>query len=48
MEKILRRVLMMPCEVLLRAHLGSSRSIDLLDSGRGRVGGVGDELWKLR
>ena len=40
-EKILSRVLMMPCAVFLRAHLRSTRSIDLLGSGRGRVDVLG-------
>ena len=43
-EKILRRVLMMPCAVFLRSHLRSARSIALLGSGRGRVGGIWDAL----
>ena len=43
-ENILRRVLMMPCAVFLRSHLGSARSIAMLGSGRGRVDGLGGVL----
>ena len=35
---------MLPWEMLLIDHLRKTRSIDLLDSGRVRVGGLGDEL----
>ena len=38
---IIRRFLMIPCEAFLRAHLSNNRSIDMLGSGRGRVGGIG-------
>ena len=41
---ILRRVLMIPCEILLMYHLSNTRSIDLLGSGRGKVGGLGGSL----
>ena len=43
-ENILTRVLMMLCEVFLRAHLRIARSISLLVSGRGRVDGLGGAL----
>ena len=43
-ENLLRRVLMIPRAVFLRAYLRITRSIYLLDSGRGRVDGPGDEL----
>ena len=35
---------MMPCEMILRAHLGNIRSITLLGSVRGIFGGLGGEL----
>ena len=35
---------MIPCEMFLRDHLRNTRRIALLGSGRGRVGGLGDEL----
>ena len=35
---------MMKWEVSLRAHLRNSRIISLIVIGRGRVGGLGDEL----
>ena len=38
---------MIPCEIFLKDHLWSSSSISLLVIGRGRVGGLGDELLKL-
>ena len=41
---IFRGVLMIPCEMLWRYHLINVRSIYLLGSGRGRVGGLGDEI----
>ena len=43
-ENILRRVLIITWLVLLRGKLMSRRSIDLLDSDRGRVDGLGDQL----
>ena len=43
-KKIIRRVLMMSCVVLLKSHLRIARSIALLVSGRGRVDGLGDAL----
>ena len=43
-EKILRRVLMMPCEMFLREHLSNTRIIDLIGNVRGRVDGLGDTL----
>ena len=43
-ENILRRVIMIPCAVFFRAHLRSARSIALLDSVRGRVGGLVDAI----
>ena len=43
-KEILRRVLMVPCEMLLGDHLSNTRSIALLGSGRVRVGGLGDAL----
>ena len=46
-ENILRRVLVMPFEVLLRDQLGGTRSIVLLISGRGRVDVLGDSLWQF-
>ena len=41
---ILGRVLIIPCEILLRDQLRNTRSIDLLVSGRGRVDGLEDAL----
>ena len=41
---ILKRVIMIPCEILLRSHLRNTRIIALLDIGRVRVGGLGDVL----
>ena len=35
---VLRRVLMIPCEMFLRYHLSSTRIVSLIGSGRGRVG----------
>ena len=35
---------MMSCEVFLRSPLRNTRSIATLDSGRGRVGGLGGAL----
>ena len=35
---------MNPCEIFLRDHLSNTRSIALLGSVRGRVGGLGDAL----
>ena len=35
---------MMLCAVFLRAYLISSSSIDLIESGRGRVDGLGGAL----
>ena len=43
-ENILRRVLMIPRTVFLRALLRIFRSIDLIGSGGGRVDGLGDAL----
>ena len=43
-DNILRRVLMMPCSVLLRSHLRSASSITLLCSVRIRVDGFGEEI----
>ena len=43
-ENILSRILMMLCVVLLRSHLRSSRSINMLGSGMGRVDGLGYAL----
>ena len=43
-DMILRRVLMIPCEILFREHLRNISSIALLGSGRGRVGCPGDSL----
>ena len=36
---------MMPCVVFLRDHIRRSRSVVLIDSGRGIVDGLGDALW---
>ena len=47
-KKILRRLLMMPCWVFLRSHLRNARRIAILDSGRSRVGGLGNSLLQLR
>ena len=41
---ILRRVLMIPCETLLRTNSRNESGIDLLVSGRGRFGGLEDKL----
>ena len=46
-DMTLRRVVMIPCEMFLRYHLRSTRSIALLESGRGRVDGLMDTLFKL-
>ena len=46
-ENILRRVLVISCEVLLRAHLRSANIIALIGSGRVRVDGLGDEIWQF-
>ena len=43
-KNILRRVLMMQCEMFLRSHLRNTRRIDMIDSGRGRFGGLWDEF----
>ena len=43
-DMILRRVLMIPCGVLLRSHLRNKRRIYVLGSGRGRVDGLGKAL----
>ena len=42
--KIIRRVLMIPCEMFLKDHLRNTRSIALLDSVRVRIGGLRDEI----
>ena len=42
--KILSGLLLIPCTVFLRAHVSSVRSIDVLESGRGRVDGLGDAI----
>ena len=44
---ILRRVLMVPFEVLFRDHLRGIRRIALLVSGRVIFDGLGGALWKL-
>ena len=41
---ILKKVLMISCEVFLRDHLRNTRSIALIGSSRGRVGDIGDAL----
>ena len=41
---VLRRVLIITCEMLLRDHLRNINSTALFGSGRGIVGGLGDEL----
>ena len=46
-ENILTRVLMMLCEVFLRAHLSNSVNIYMLGSGRSRVCGLGDALFTI-
>ena len=43
-ENILRRFLMIPCAVLLRAHLKRASSIALVYSGRVRFDVLGDAL----
>ena len=43
-ENILRRVLVMPCSVLLMDHLMSGRRIVMIGNGRGGVDGLGDVL----
>ena len=43
-DMIIRRVLMMPCEMFLRNHLRNTRIIVILDSVRGIYGGLGDVL----
>ena len=42
---ILRRVLMIPCEVLLSAYFRNARSIPMLGSGLGIVDVLGDTLY---
>ena len=44
---ILRRVIMIPCEMFFWDHLRNTRIISLIGSGRGRVGGLGDVLLQL-
>ena len=41
---ILRRVLMIPCDIFLRAHLRNTRRIDILGSGSGIFDELGDSL----
>ena len=41
---ILRKFLMIPCEMFLRYHLRNTRIIALLGSGRGRVGDLRDTI----
>ena len=41
---ILRRFLVIPCEIFLRDHLINTRIISLFGSGGGRFGGLGDVL----
>ena len=41
---ILRRVIMIPCDILLKDQLANTRIIDLLLSGRDRVDGLGGEI----
>ena len=36
--------LMMPCNMLLSAHMRNIRSIDLLGRGKGRVSGLRDAI----
>ena len=43
-DMTLRRVLMNPCEMFLRAYLRCTRIIALIVSGRGRVDGRGDAI----
>ena len=40
-DTTLRRVIMIPCGILLRSHFRSTKSIDILGSGRGRADGCG-------
>ena len=46
-KMILRRVLMITCEMFLRDHLMNTRIIYLLGSGGGIFGGLGDALLQL-
>ena len=46
-DMILRKVLIIPCEMLLRALLKNTRSIPLLGSGRGIFDGCRYSLWQL-
>ena len=41
---IIKRVIMIPCEILLKSHLVNTRIISLLGSGRDRVYGLGDVI----
>ena len=44
---ILRKLLMITCGMLFRAHKRNTRIIDMLGSGRVKVNGLGYDLWKL-
>ena len=44
---ILRRILIIQYEMILRDYLRNTRSIDILGSNRGRVDDLGDELFQL-
>ena len=41
---ILRRVIMITCDILLKYQLANTRIIDLLVSGRDIVDGLGDKI----
>ena len=43
-DKTLSIIVMIACEILLRAHLRITRSISMLDNSRGRVDSRGDAL----
>ena len=46
-DMVLRRYLMMQCEMFLISHLRNTSRIAMLVSGRVRVGDLGDVLFKL-
>ena len=46
-DMILRRVLIISCEIFLRTHLRDTSRISLLGSGMSRVGDLGDAIFKL-
>ena len=43
-NKILRMLPMMSCEIFLQDQLSNTRSVDMLENGWGEVGGLGESL----